>query len=95
MVKFSLVYLCIFFFAITYAQDRIKNIPLSNQLKADISLQGIGISYDLRANENILIEFAVGVGGGYAIAEQSFAYDLAISEPAFFFIALLSFFTIG
>lgn len=56
---------------------------LSGLAKVDLGLQGIGLTYEPRISNKIVIDFSGGIGGGYDVSEKSFSYYY--SSPAFYF----------
>ena len=58
---------------------------LSNLVKLDLGLQGVGLTYEPRLSHKLTIDLSAGAGGGYDIAESSLNYNLNIGRPAFYF----------
>ena len=58
---------------------------LSNLMKIDLGLQGIGLTYEPRLSKKITVDLSAGAGGGYDIAEGSIKYRIYFFKPAFYF----------
>ena len=69
------------------------NVPkLNNQIKLDLSIGGIGLTYEPRLGGKTTIDLSAGIGGGYDVSEDNVGYDWNILQPAFYFSATPKFF---
>lgn len=68
-----------------FGQSPPSNRVLSNLVKLDLGLQGIGLTYESRLAGKWTADLSAGAGGGYDIAESSLNYNLNINRPAFYF----------
>jgi hypothetical protein len=69
------------------AQAPATDTKLNNLIKLDLSLGGVGFTYEPRLGKKTTIDLSAGIGGGYDVSESSFGYEWNILEPAFYFSA--------
>ena len=55
---------------------------LKTQLKLDLGLQGVGLSFEPRISNKLTVDFCAGVGGGYDVDDENLAYHLL--TPAYY-----------
>jgi len=92
MRKTGLLFLLCFIITVLYGQNNQDENSVKSILKADISLQGIGASYDAKLGKSTILELASGLGGGYNIYEGGVDYQLAFLQPALYFYVAPKFF---
>lgn len=63
-------------------KEKLK-IKQRTQGKVDFGFSGLGLSIETPASENILLEFAAGLGAAYQVNED-FKYRFYFDDPAFF-----------
>jgi hypothetical protein len=61
-----------------------KEISFLQHVAMEAGLQGLGINYSANAGRKWLIEFSVGLGGGYFVTGQQFYYSFTILKPVFY-----------
>ena len=67
----------------TFGQTNNTSNTVTGLTKIDIGLQGIGFSYEPKISDKLTIDLCAGIGGGYKIEENDFAYK--VLQPAAFF----------
>jgi hypothetical protein len=73
-----------------FGQTNNTNNAVTGLTKIDIGLQGIGFSYEPKISDKLTIDLCAGVGGGYKIEENDFAYK--VLQPAAYFSATPKYF---
>ena len=68
---------------LSFGQTPKTEAKLSSLAKIDLGLQGIGLTYEPKIFNKMIIDLSAGAGGGYDISERSISYD--VIRPAFYF----------
>lgn len=69
----------------SFAQANNTDNNLSNLIKLDLALQGIGFTFEPRIYKKMTIDFSAGAGGGYDVSEDRLGYEYNFLQPAFYF----------
>src|SRR5689334_22630515 len=69
-----------------FAQNITSENALTNLLKLDLGLRGVGVSFEPRLGKRMTVDLSTGLGGGYNISSNSFEYKWNFLDPAIFII---------
>ncbi|MEO6721211.1 MAG: hypothetical protein ABIN67_12650 [Ferruginibacter sp.] len=92
MRKYILILLILGQAPISFAQNPEDETGLKTLLKADIGLQGIGVTFEPRLGKKMTMDLSAGAGGGYSVWEGGIEYEINIFQPAFYFSITPKFF---
>ncbi|NDW08181.1 hypothetical protein [Dysgonomonas sp. 520] len=83
MKKILLLITALFGFHFLSAQT--DDAALKNNARVDLSLAGLGITYEQPVSKKILLEGSIGLGAGYWISSGDFNYRWYLNDPVAFF----------
>jgi len=78
-----LLIILVVFLNTAFGQKTNINPAVTNLMKLDIGLQGVGFSYEPKISSKLTTDLCIGAGGGYLIDKNSFDYNLL--QPAAYF----------
>ena len=78
------------FIHLSYGQTPKPETKLSSLTKLDLSLQGVGLTFEPRLSNSMTTDLSLGFGGGYDISEGSIYYQ--VIKPALYFLATPKYF---
>lgn len=82
-VTYQLMTLFLILPSLAWCQAQEKT-PISNLLKAEIGLHGLGMAYDLKLNEKASVDISTGLGGGYRITRNTYQYSWHLLSPIWY-----------
>ena len=84
----KIIFTCFILLSSTFlfAQKTPTDHQLENLFKLDLGFRGIGFTYEPRLSRKMVIELSAGVGGGYNISTNSFAFNWNFLNPAVYAI---------
>ncbi len=68
-----------------FAQSPVADTALHSLTKIDLSLQGVGLSYEPVVGAKTTIDFAAGIGAGTVVSEDRVEYKFYVLRPSFYF----------
>jgi hypothetical protein len=78
------------FLSVCSGQTQETETKISSLTKLDLSLQGVGLTFEPRLSRNITTDLSAGIGGGYNISEGSIDYQ--VIKPALYISATPKYF---
>lgn len=86
MKTFLLAVMVLGLYTNIHAQATTDETRLRSLFKADLGIEGIGLTYEPRISNRFAIDVSAGTGGGYDIGEEGhFGYYWYFANPAFYF----------